>query len=254
MMENVINVVIVDDEPSCILSLVNDLSIFPFIRIAGTVSSVEKAERMIVKLQPDLLFLDVEMPGKNGIELLNDIRKDVHPGIQVVFYSAFDRYMIDAIRAAAFDYLLKPYQYEELAAIINRIKEKKEQQAAFNFEQSMRRLLANEKFAVQTLTGLLLVKQSEVFCFHYLPELRCWQIMLAVGTKYKLRTTTKAEELLKLSTSFVQISPDCILNLEYLVSVENGTLRCLLLPPFQDMQLTVSRRCYSKLKERLEIV
>ncbi|MEF9985774.1 MAG: response regulator transcription factor [Bacteroidales bacterium] len=253
-MENVINVMIVDDEPSCILNLVNDLAIFPFIKIMVTVTSAIKAEQMIVKLQPDVLFLDIEMPEKNGIELLNDISKDVHLGMQVVFYSAFDKYMIDAIRASAFDYLLKPYQQEELVAIINRIKDKKNQQCPLNFEQSIRRMLANDKFAVQTLTGLLLVKQNEVFCFQYQPELRCWQIVLATAIKHKLRTTTKAGELLKLSNTFAQITPTCILNLEYLATIENGSLKCILLPPFQDLDFTISRRCYSKLKERLEIV
>ena len=250
----VITTMIVDDEPACIQSLAKDLALFPEIKIIETTTSADKARKAIIKQQPDLLFLDVEMPHKSGIELLQEIRSAVHPGLCVVFYSAFDRYMIDALRASAFDYLLKPYQPEELSYIVDRIKSHMELHQ-LNFEQSMRRLLSDDrKFAIQTITGLLLMKRSDVFCFQFVDESRCWQMILQDRSVYKLRMSTTAKELLNISSSFVQMSQSCILNVDYLISIENKTLRCILYPPFQDMEINVSRRCYSKIRDILEII
>ena len=245
---------IVDDEPACIQSLSQDLAAFPEIKIVETTTSADKARKTIIKQQPDLLFLDVEMPHKNGIELLQEIQTAIHPGLCVVFYSAFDRYMIDALRASAFDYLLKPYQPEELVFIIKRIRNHMEMNQ-LNFEQSMRRLLSDDrKFAIQTITGLLLMKRSDVLCFQFIDDSRCWQMMLTDRTVYKLRINMTAKDILSISTSFVQMSQNCILNVDYLVFIENKTLRCILYPPFQDMDITVSRRCYSKIRDLLEII
>ena len=73
-----------------------------------------------MKVQPDLLFLDVEMPDMTGLELLQEIRDYVSWNMRVVFYTAYDKYMIQAIREAAFDYLLKPFDERDLKEILTR--------------------------------------------------------------------------------------------------------------------------------------
>ena len=113
-MTNTIKTIIVDDEINSIHNLEEDLKAYPEIEILDTITSSQKAKKSIIQYQPDLLFLDVEMPYINGIELLQEIRPYVRNNMRVIFYSAFDKYMLDALRASAFDYLLKPYQTNEL--------------------------------------------------------------------------------------------------------------------------------------------
>jgi len=249
-----ISAIIVDDQPACITSLSNDLAAFPEVQIIETVTSSEKAKKVIIKQQPNLLFLDVEMPKMNGIELLQEVRGSVHAGMCVVFYSAFEKYMIDALRVSAFDYLLKPYLPKELSLIVSRVKDKLEKQQV-NFEQSIRQLLADDrKFAIHTLTGLLLLKRSDILCFQYIANSRCWQMTLTDLSTYKLRLNTTAKDLLNLSISFIQVNQECILNIDYLMSIENKTFRCVLQPPFLELELFASRRYYTKIKEALEII
>ncbi len=253
-MKPLINVIIVDDEPACIQKLSKDLEAFPQIRILDTITSSEKARKSIVKNQPDLLFMDVEMPKTNGIELLQDIRSEIHSNMRVVFYTAFNQYMIEALRASAFDFLLKPYLLTELKAIIQRFEEQSFS-ATVNFEQSMRRLLFDDnKFAIQTITGLLLIRRKDVLYFQFLSDMHCWQMILTDRSRYKLRTSTTAKELLQISSLFLQTGQDCILNIDYLMSIENKTLRCILLPPYQDLNIIVSRRYFSKIKDALEML
>lgn len=85
-----------------------------------TATTAELGKRHILKYQPDLVFLDVELPDMSGFDLLDDIRDDILPNLRVVFYTVYDKYILDALRASAFDYLLKPYLIDELAALIER--------------------------------------------------------------------------------------------------------------------------------------
>ena len=190
-----------------------------------------------------------------GLELLSRIQSDIHPDMHIVFYTAYDKYLLDAIHASAFDYLLKPYKLKELDDLINRLRVHIAKDEKVNIEQSLRKLLIRSKFAVQTISGLIFVKCEEILLFQYLRELRCWQMMLVADRKlYKLRMSTTAKDLLGINLSFVQISQDYIVNLEYLCSIENVTLKCELYPPFTDIELNVSQRYYRRLRETLEIL
>lgn len=255
MKTNVISTIIVDDEVACIKSLENDLSRYPEIEIVSTFTSPDLAIREIVRLQPDLLFIDVEMPIMSGVELLSRIQSDIHSNMHIVFYTAFDKYVLDALRASAFDYLLKPYQLKELDNLIERLRSHIAKSEKENMEQVLRKLLAHDnKFAVQTISGLLLVRYEEILLFRYMKDQRCWQLMQTDRKLHKLRMSTTAKDLLSINPTFVQINQDCIVNLNYLCSIENVTLKCMLYPPFTDIELNVSQRYYRKLREVLEIL
>lgn len=250
-MTNTIKTIIVDDEINSIHNLEEDLKAYPEIEILDTITSSQKAKKSIIQYQPDLLFLDVEMPYINGIELLQEIRPYVRNSMRVIFYSAFDKYMLDALRASAFDYLLKPYQTNELKQIVERIKREKTNNP-INFDQAMRQLLSNDcKFAVQTISRLLLLRRSEILYFQYSEDTRCWQMTLTNMEQYRLRLSTKAKDILNFCPSFIRVNTDCILNIDYLSSVENNTLRCILYAPFSHLEISASRRHYSKIKEAL---
>ena len=117
---------IVDNEQACIDVLQRDLACYPHLTIIETFNSPVKAISSIIKNQPDVLFLDVEMPILTGFDLLNEIRESMRPDLCVIFYSAFDKYVIEALRASSFDFLLKPYDKSELEAIIHRIEGQRE--------------------------------------------------------------------------------------------------------------------------------
>lgn len=252
-MKEVIKTIIVDDDISALNKLQEDLTIFPEIKIIAGVSSAETARTLITTSQPDLLFLDIEMPGTSGLELLNDIKEDIRD-IRIVFYTAYNKYLKDAIRYSAFDYLQKPYLPEELSFIINRIQTSAPANKS-HIDQSIRTLLQQEnKFAIQTITGLMLVKCHEVLLFQYLKDQRCWQMRFSDNSLYKLRTNITAKDLIALSTSFIQINQNCIINLSYLMSIENKTLKCIFYPPFDEIELEVSSRYFKKIKDKLDIL
>jgi len=108
---------IVDDERLARLELRRLLGAHPEVEIVGEARHGEEALELIPKLAPDLLFLDIQMPGMNGFELLERL-EDVP---QVIFTTAYDAYAIQAFEVSALDYLLKPVAGERLAAALAKV-------------------------------------------------------------------------------------------------------------------------------------
>ena len=113
-------IVIVDDDELSLENLSTALSNQPDFLPEAVARNARQGKKQIMETRPDLLFLDVELPDMTGMELLQEIRDDVTWPMKVVFYTAYDKYMIQAIRESAFDYLLKPFDDEELNNILER--------------------------------------------------------------------------------------------------------------------------------------
>lgn len=111
---------LVDDERLARNELRRLLDNFPKINIVGEAANAEEATQLIDELQPDLLFLDIQMPGKNGFELLQSLEGHVP---EVIFTTAYDEYAIKAFEFNALDYLLKPVEQHRLAEAIQRVEE-----------------------------------------------------------------------------------------------------------------------------------
>lgn len=281
VMQDKIKVVIVDDEPQSIHRLQNDLATQDDFEVIATSSSAVSAKNLVMSVQPDVLFIDVEMPGQTGLEVLQSLREEMPMELIVVFYSAFDKYMIEALRASAFDFLLKPYQQEELELIVGRIRQKmkdgkdgdeKESSAAPDSSScpsasamaSQKTLelagvngllpTSAKRLAIQTISGLLMLKPDDVFSCTFDEATHLWQLKLSNGQIYKLKKQATAKTILSMSPSLAQVRQDCIINLDYLLCIENYTLRCIFSPPFDQEEITVSRRCYKAVKDQLEIL
>lgn len=99
----------------------------------------------------------------------------------------------------------------------------------------------------------MLLRRQEILYFYY-DDSRCWVITLTNMEQHRLRRTTKAKDILAMNSSFVKVSSSCILNIDYLASVEHTTLRCVLFPPFNNVEIMASRRHYSEIKEALKFL
>ena len=114
---------IVDDEPLAVERLQILCARVPGLQLVGTASDGEAALRLIEALAPDLVFLDIAMPGMTGIDVANVLEgRATAPAI--VFVTAFDQYAVAAFDAAAVDYLLKPVAPERLEKAVQRVAER----------------------------------------------------------------------------------------------------------------------------------
>jgi DNA-binding LytR/AlgR family response regulator len=113
------NSLIADDEPAARSRLTRLLAAHPGIRIVGEAADGLEALRSIEELRPDLVFLDIQMPGLDGFQVLRSIAADA-PRPLIVFVTGFDQHALEAFEANALAYLLKPVERERLAAVLER--------------------------------------------------------------------------------------------------------------------------------------
>jgi two-component system LytT family response regulator len=109
---------IIDDEPPARRELRRLLAGFPWVEIVGEAGNVDQAAEMVETLTPELLFLDIQMPGGSGFDLL--ARLDDVP--QVIFTTAYDEHAVRAFKVDALDYLLKPIEPARLAEALGRVR------------------------------------------------------------------------------------------------------------------------------------
>jgi DNA-binding LytR/AlgR family response regulator len=114
-----IRTLIVDDEPIARQILREDLELVPGIQIAGEAADGFEAVEAVRELSPDLVFLDLQMPGLGGFDVVRRLRRSGHVPMFVIV-TAYDRYAIEAFEAGAVDYLLKPISPERLAQAVDR--------------------------------------------------------------------------------------------------------------------------------------
>lgn len=123
---NDLRVVIVEDEPMASQALRRMLAAFPAITLCGEADSLDDAERLIRDARADVVFLDIELYGESGFDLVPRLDQET----AVVFVTAFNQYAIKAFEVNALDYLLKPVTKDRLAESIRRLRRRPEPQPA----------------------------------------------------------------------------------------------------------------------------
>ncbi len=115
--------IIIDDEENNIDNLQVLLSKYcPEVTVVATAGNAEEGRRVIQQSEPDIVFLDIQMPGSSGFDLLKSL---AHYNFEVIFITAYDQYDIQAIKFAAIDYILKPVNIEELQAAVKKAAQKR---------------------------------------------------------------------------------------------------------------------------------
>lgn len=157
---------LIDDEQPNVDNLQALLVMYcPQVQVCGTALNTEAAKSLLYAHQPDLLFLDIQMPGQSGFDLLRSL--PVHD-FEVIFVTAYDQYAIQALRFAAVDYLLKPVAIDELQAAVERAYKQRQLKEQNQLLQNLLQVLkagqqqAEQRVALATTKETRFVKISEI--------------------------------------------------------------------------------------------
>src|SRR5579863_1807938 len=115
-----ISAILVDDEKLASEELAYQLKEFPDVEVIATASNGLEALKLIEDLEPDLVFMDVQMPGLDGMGVIRKLRERNIPLPHFVMATAFDQYAVEAFRLEALDYLLKPVEKDRLTVAVDR--------------------------------------------------------------------------------------------------------------------------------------
>jgi two-component system LytT family response regulator len=208
---------IVDDEKLARELLHEYLEGFPQIEIIGECAKGNEAVEKINKLKPDIIFLDVQMPGMNGFDVLEEIDHEPY----VIFTTAYDQYAIKAFEKNAVDYLLKPLDQERFREAVNRALKRKTAEKG-NLEDLLRSIKGDNK----TFESHIFVQKSEKLFNLPVEEI----VYLEASGDYTVITTKtdqfvsssgigKLEEIMDPDT-FIRVHRSTIINLNYLKEIE----------------------------------
>jgi two-component system LytT family response regulator len=257
-MNEKIKTAIIDDEETYLFSLIEHLSLYPEIELQAFASKYKQAKKVLENNQLDLVFMDIEMPSKNGFELLNETRLAGNSNFKVVFYTAYDKYLMQALRESAFDYLIKPVKPEELKLVIERYKTQHNLQPKLVTTHSLSQL--SEIISLPTPTGIRFLEKNSIVYFECTSDSifdkKCWQAVLYDQSTLKLRTNTVAKEIIDFvgPAKFMRINPTFIVNINYLSTIEFSTRICQLLPPFNKLNIVVSRSNMAEIREKFDVL
>jgi len=165
-MKEKLRAILIDDEPLCTAGLAIDVeSVCPEIEVICTENNPKKAVQLIQEHKPDLIFLDIEMPGMNGFQLLDEVR-DI--AFQVIFVTAYDDFAVQAFREHAIDYIMKPVDRTQLKEATDKALQSREDSdqidKVISLLQSMHLGPKSKKLSVPNSDGYDLIPIADI---HY---------------------------------------------------------------------------------------
>jgi len=242
---------IVDDERLARMELRRLLQAFPKIEIVGEAANADEALELIEELEPDLLFLDIQMPGKNGFELLTALKGSAP---DVIFTTAFDEYAIKAFEFNALDYLLKPIDTERLKEAISRVEDN---QPSGQEEDKSDVIRSSEKPLTQH--DQVFVKDGDRCWFVKLSKVRLFESMGNYVRLYfddqkplVLKSLNSLEERLDPQT-FFRANRKHIINLSWIEKIEPWFSGGLLVTLQGGDKIEISRRQTIRFKELMSL-
>ncbi len=237
-------VVIIDDERLARSELKRLLQEFPDVDVIGEAANAEEGLQKIELLNPDLIFLDIQMPGKTGFDMLTELEKAPH----VIFVTAYDEYALKAFEVNALDYLMKPVEPSRLADSLLKVRQKDEEEL---LTYSNRGLLSeHDQVFVKDGERCWFVKLSEVRLFESVGNYA--KVFFGNNKPLILKSLNALEERLD-EKVFFRANRKHIINLRMIEKIEPYFNGGLLLDLYGGEKIEVSRRQAVKFKEMMSL-
>lgn len=245
-----IKAIIVDDESKGAQTLCKLIEKYcPSIEITGTADSAKNGAALIQKMKPDLVFLDIEMPGGSGFKMLEDIPK---PDFGIIFTTAYDKYAIKAIRFSAFDYLLKPIDSDDLKEAVFRFEEEaaKKQERNGQYNTLLENVNGKKgKLAVPCQEGFLFLDLDKIVRFTSVSNYS--RIITTDGNDISSSRPLHTYEAIVEGESFFRIHNSHIINLKHVKKFIRGENAYVLMSDGQEVE--ISRRKKNEFLEKMAI-
>jgi two-component system, LytTR family, response regulator len=215
--------ILIDDEENSISSLKEKLLTHcPQVKIIACCDNAAKGIEAIDNLQPDIVFLDIEMPVMNGFLMLQQL---TYKNFELIFSTAYDHYAIKAIRFSALDYLVKPIEIDDLKTAVNKAEEKRNHsypnpQIELLVEQLISKKNNFSRIAIPTIEGLQFIRVEDII---YLEASSNYtHIFSTEKKKYIVSRTLKDFEDMLPTETFLRIHNSYIINKNYVEKYIRG--------------------------------
>ena len=240
--------IIIDDERLARTELKKLLQDFPEIDVIEEAANADEGITKIENLQPELIFLDIQMPGKTGFDMLTELEKTP----QIIFTTAYDEFAMKAFEVNALDYLLKPVEPKRLSDAIQKLKRKdsKETQDEISYTTNNSVLTENDQVFVKDGEKCWFVKLGDIRLFESVGNYA--KVFFGVNKPLILKSLNALEERLD-EKMFFRANRKHIVNLRMIEKIETYFNGGLLLELQGGEKIEVSRRQTVKFKEMMSL-
>jgi two-component system LytT family response regulator len=239
-----LKVLLVDDERLARSELKRLLNDYPDVEVIGEAANANEGLEKIESLNPDLVFLDIQMPGKSGFDMLTELEKAPH----VIFVTAYDEYALKAFEVNALDYLMKPVEPKRLSDALIKVRQEDEAERLSYTNRGM--LSENDQVFVKDGERCWFVKLSEVRLFESVGNYA--KVFFGTNKPLILKSLNALEERLDEKT-FFRANRKHIINLRMIDKIEPYFNGGLLLDLIGGEKIEVSRRQAVKFKEMMSL-
>ena len=236
--------IIIDDERLARNELKKLLQEFPDVEVIGEAANANEGIEKIESHNPDLVFLDIQMPGKSGFDMLTQIERAPH----VIFVTAYDEYALKAFEVNALDYLMKPVEPKRLADALLKVKQKDEEELLSYNNRGL--LHENDQVFVKDGERCWFVKLSDVRLFESVGNYA--KVFFGNNKPLILKSLNALEERLD-DKVFFRANRKHIINLRMIDKIEPYFNGGLLLDLIGGEKIEVSRRQAVKFKEMMSL-
>jgi two-component system LytT family response regulator len=231
---------IIDDERLARLNLRKKLNMFPELEVVGEASGLESGAKAIRELNPDLLFLDIELSDGTGFDLLNKVE---FKG-KVIFQTAYNEYACRAFEINALDYLLKPITKERLKKVIDNLANSSDEDS----EQKNQKFRYDDRIMIEQRKSIYFIKVENIICVKAVREYT--SIFEKGGKEYVVLKSIGNWQKELPDEHFARIHRNCIINFNYIERSERyGNTANIYLAGIKD-SIMISRGYYKLIKSR----
>ena len=238
--------VIIDDERLARNELKKMLQDFPEVEVIGEAANAKEGVEKVESLNPDLIFLDIQMPGKTGFDMLCELERSPH----VIFTTAYDEFALKAFEVNALDYLMKPVEPKRLADALHKLQNAEEKEMALQNMPNRGMLSENDQVFVKDGERCWFVKLAEVRLFESVGNYA--KVFFGTNKPLILKSLNALEDRLDERT-FFRANRKHIVNLRMIDKVEPYFNGGLLLDLRGGEKIEVSRRQAVKFKEMMSL-
>ena len=218
--------IIIDDEPDAINLLEMYLRQFPFIKVSGKQTDAVKGLEMVKETLPELVFLDIDMPDMNGLQVADKIKSENFHS-EIIFTTAHQHYAYDALGIEPLDFLTKPFCINDIEIVLQKYKIKTEQKEhERKLDQFIHSQTNSPKIKLPTTNGVLMVELKDIVMIKSKAN-NCY-IYIQDGTIETItRNLNKVIRTLN-SPAFFQINRSTYINTNYLQRLDKKNNKCIL--------------------------
>ena len=236
--------IIIEDDSNATNDLKDKLKKHKYVEIVGNASFYDDGIKLLEEKNPDILFLDIEMPGKNGFDVIEWMKVNKNPRPYVIFVTGYDKFVLKALREGALDYLLKPVKEDELESALTKVQGEIARAQQVSKLESLLRYVNGQRIMLPSSLGFIAINSTDIIYIERNTQKDRIELIMVDNKRQSLTPGYNFSKLMSVlpAGDFFQIDRGLIVNTYYIAEIHSSEKVCIVKKNDFSQRLEVARR------------